>query len=201
MKRPVVVATVVTIAMSLIVPACASKGESRTADAGRTATTGSVPAAVPDGPDWERRQGEAALALVRYPWPRLGYRITFRADANDGVVAVNYPDRRHIEVSVRRGMSLLDLAHVIAHELGHAYDVQYNDDRIRNEWKAARGFPDRAGWVDANAGEDFGLPGGDYAEVFAYWALGGRGLFKSELAPVPSPPELERLAKKFFRVR
>jgi len=52
---------------------------------------------------------------------------------------------------VRREQPLLDLAHVIAHEFGHAYDQNYNDDRIRNEWKAARGFPNQPGWLDDHA--------------------------------------------------
>jgi hypothetical protein len=160
-----------------------------------------VPTRTPDAqPGWERRQGEAALALVRYPWKQLGYSVTFKP-AVEGYIALNYPDRRHIDVFVRREQPLLDLAHVIAHELGHAYDQNYNDDRIRNEWKAARGFPDRPGWLDDHANKDFGLPGGDFAEVFGYWAIGGRGLFKSELAPPPPPDQLDQLAKRFFPTR
>ncbi len=177
---------------------CASGPPQEVGSAPTTTTT--IPASVPDGPDWERRQGEAALALIRYPWQRLRYTIDFKPPV-EGYIAVNYPERRHIDVFVRREQPLLDLAHVIGHELGHAYDQNYNDDPMRNEWKAARGFPNRPGWLDVQGHKDFGLPGGDYAEVFAYWAIGGRGLFKSELAPPPRPDELEQLAKRFFPER
>lgn len=153
-----------------------------------------------DGPGWERRQGQAALALVRYPWRRLGWSIAFNPEVGD-VIALAYPKRRHIDVFVRRGLPLLDLAHVIAHELGHAYDENHNDNRVRNAWKAARGFPEQPGWLNQTGHRDFGLPGGDFAEVFAYWAIGGRGMFRSELAPVPRRDELDRLAAQFFRAR
>jgi hypothetical protein len=193
-RRPV--ALVLMLSAALPSAACTS-GEPR---ARTPPTTTTVPVSVPDGPDWERRQGEAALALIRYPWTRLSYTVAFKAPT-EGVIALNYPDRHHIDVFVRRDQPLLDLAHVVAHELGHAYDQNYNDDRVRAEWKAARGFPDRPGWLDAQGNSDFALPGGDYAEVFAYWAIGGRGLFKSELAPPPPPDQLAELAKRFFPER
>lgn len=149
------------------------------------------------GPGWQDRKGNQALAMVHYPWARLGMQVVFRGPRT-GVMAITYPMRQRIDVFVRESMPVIDVAHVVAHELGHVYDMRYNDDAIRHEWKRARGYADNPHWMVADGTSDFHLPGGDYAEVFALWCLNGEGMFKSTLAPRPNNDELADLARRFF---
>ena len=182
---------VVALASCSSSDASSSSSSSRGSEESRPSSTTTAPDTAPG---WEQRRGQAALVMIRYPWPRLGYRVHFRA-ARSGVIALNFPGRKTIEVYVRPNLSTLDLAHIVAHELGHAHDLKYLDDRQRNEWKKIRGFPEAPGWMEGDAASDFDRPGGDFAEVFAYWAIGRRGIFKSELSPRPDDEQMSELEK------
>jgi len=64
------------------------------------------------------------------------------------------------------------LAHVVAHEIGHAVDMVRNSAADRDRWRQARGMdPGRRWWADAYQ-SDFGSPSGDFAECYAMWAVG-----------------------------
>lgn len=160
------------------------------------------PAAPADGRAVERLDGDAevdlaGLALTRIPvdWRAAlpGWQIRF-LPARAGLRGATFPDRRVIEIYVRRRDSAAELAHVVAHELGHAVDVSRLDDADRAAWKAARGIDPRAAWFPAgSAVADFTSPAGDWAESFARWQT-GTGWY-SKLGPPPDVAQAVLLAQ------
>jgi hypothetical protein len=149
-------------------------------------------------PGWQQRRGQAALAKIPYPWSELGFTIRFLPE-RAGYKAGTFPLERVVEVYVRPGATVDELAHDIAHELGHVIDWSYLTTRDRLAWKAARGYPTNPSWHTCNACTDYETPAGDFAETFAYWVLGGQVEFRSELAAPPPEDVLEDLGERFFR--
>ena len=136
----------------------------------------------------------AAMALVSYPWQQLGYRILFEG-AQPGMQGRTSPRRLGtIEIYVRPGVSADDLAHVIAHEIGHAVDLVYGNDQRRSVWLQLRGAAPQP-WFPCNMCDDFSTPAGDFAETFAYWQL--HDYSRSRLASLPTPAQLSQLAQLF----
>lgn len=111
---------------------------------------------------------------VSFEGPRRGYKGS------------TYPARRRIEVYVRPGQGPADIAHVLAHELGHAIDVTYFTDAERAAFNSLRGRHPGHGWWVGPGGNDFASGSGDWAECFAWMVTGGRGGFFSRLG---SPPD------------
>lgn len=173
------------------------------AGAVRWATAGSsssppatVPAPAPATAGWDAldAQGRCASAaeLVRRPnpWPTL---CRFR-EAGESLRGQSYPppvgdppfDHPHIEVYVGRDESRAEVAHTIAHELGHMTHTR--EPTFVPEWLQARGLPadtPPAVWTE------------DYAEVFA--TLFGPPVDGWQ-APTtrPGPAELAALQARFF---
>ncbi len=145
------------------------------------------------GPADVEPRGEAALASIPYPWRELlpGWEIRFHSGL-DGAYGYTLTDERVIEIYVRDDQSDQLLAHVIAHELGHAVDVTHNDAEDRHRWQAARDF-DAPWWPDSRA-SDFATGAGDFAESFAAWQVGSES-FRSQLGQPPSAEQLELLAE------
>lgn len=134
----------------------------------------------------------AVLAMINYPWRDLDYSIVFKG-SRVGYRAMTLTGKRRIEVYVRPGESPLNQAFDLAHELGHAFDLKYNDEERRRKWRQMRGIPQSTPWFGCDACPDYGTPAGDFAETFAYLLL-GPGNFHSVMAPVPRPEQLEELA-------
>lgn len=166
-------------------------------------TTGPPPTAVPttDEPapgtttigDHTQR-GEAALTAISYPWQTKlpGWTIEFK-ETRSGVLGYTYTNDKRIEVYVRDSMSEDLLAHVIAHELGHAVDVSLNSGDDRREWLAARGIDDSDWWPGEGGVSDFHSGAGDFAEGFAAWQI-GTGSYRSKLGTAPNSDQLELIA-------
>jgi hypothetical protein len=115
-------------------------------------------------------RGIAALATMPVTPAELGYTITFRGP-DPAFKGLTYPHAHHIDIFVRPSWSDHELAHVVAHELGHAVDVARNDLADHNRWRAARSIPAEIGWWADAFAADLETPGGDFAECFAAWAL------------------------------
>jgi hypothetical protein len=156
-----------------------------------------VPVEVPvEG--WQQRRGEAALASLGAGAERTGFALSF-APARKGYLGLTHLHERRIEVFVRACDVQSDalLRHVVAHELGHAYDTAHLDAATRAAWQAARGIPASSNWYGCSGCTDFATPAGDFAEVYAQWSRGA-GDNRSELAGAPGPAELTSLAAQFF---
>ena len=146
---------------------------------------------------WQQRKGEAALALIPLPWEEIGFRIKFMG-ARSGYRAGTFPHEKLIEVYVRQELSLDEIARDIAHELGHAFDWERNNASVRATYKQVRGYGDRpGGWFACSGCTDFATPAGDFAETFAYWALGARLEHRGVIVPAPTPEQLALLEPLF----
>ncbi len=148
------------------------------------------------GDDARRSTAARALGLVNYDWQRRlpGWQLRF-LPGRSGVRGLTYPDTKVIEVFVRDSDGPESLAHVVAHELGHAVDVTHLDDGERAAWRSARGIdPGRPWFPGVNGASDFSSGAGDFAESFAWQTAGGGGWY-SELGPPPGAVEVGLLLR------
>lgn len=145
-------------------------------------------------PTGVQARGEAALATISYPWRQLlpEWRIDFLPEKS-GLYGLTMVPEERIEIYVRDGQSTELLAHVIAHELGHAVDVSLNDGPDRRRWEEARGLSPAPWWPGSGA-TDFSTGAGDFAESFAAWQVGDLS-FRSELGDAPTTAQIELLAE------
>lgn len=153
-----------------------------------TTTTTAAPSS-----DAERR-GYAALELIGYDWQTElpAWTIIF-SPGRSGVLGYTYVDTQTIEIFVRGNQSEGLLAHVIAHELGHAVDVTKNNGDERRQWQQARSITS-ADWWPGNGANDFSTGAGDFAESFAAWVVGPTH-FRSNLAGPPNSSQLDLMAE------
>lgn len=140
------------------------------------------------------QRGAAALAEIAYPWQeRLpGWEIQFIA-AEEGAYGYTLTRENRIDIYVRADQSHELLAHVVAHEIGHAVDVTLNDGGDRARWQDLRGIHAAPWWPD-NRAADFATGAGDFAESFAAWQIGADA-FRSELGDPPNLEERTLLAE------
>ena len=136
-----------------------------------------------------------ALGLIAYNWQNSlpGWEVRF-LDARAGYRGLTYPDSRVIELYLRANDTPSSLAHVLAHELGHAVDVTWFDDGDRAAWLSTRGLDPSTPWFPASGAADFSSGAGDFAESFAWWQVGPPSWF-GDLAPPPTELQLSRLAQ------
>jgi hypothetical protein len=135
---------------------------------------------------------EQALALIKYPWQDLGFEIV-ALGRRTGYRAMTLIDERRIEVYERAGETPDLVAFDLAHEFGHAFDLKYNDDQRRLQWKRLRGIRNNTPWFGCNGCPDYSTPAGDFAETFAYLLL-GPGSYHSRMAPAPAQNQVAELA-------
>ena len=143
---------------------------------------------------WQQRIGDAALARLDYPWEAIGYQIHF-LPGRAGFLGMTFPERQSIEIYVREGLSVDEVARNVAHELGHAYDFAFNTTATRALYKQVRGIG-AAGWLACRGCTDLSTPAGDFAETFSYWLMDGEFPSRSTLG-VADPAQLRRLAALF----
>jgi hypothetical protein len=142
-------------------------------------------------------RGVEVLAGLHYPWRDLGFSIVFLPPRR-GALGAAFQEERRIEIYVRPEQGRLELAHVIAHEIGHAVDYTYGTPARRAEWMRLRGLDPGWAWAACPGCPDYATPSGDFAEVFAYWLAGPQSGFKGRLAGPPLPPDLDALAAFFW---
>jgi hypothetical protein len=150
------------------------------------------------GDGWQQRRGVHALASLQGGAARTGFRVEFRG-ARKGYLGLTHLHERRIEMFVRACGTQSDelLRHVMAHELGHAYDTTHGNAATRRAWMAVRGIPAGTPWYGCSGCTDFATPAGDYAEVYAQWARGASSN-RSRLAGDVAPAPLAELARRFF---
>ena len=136
-----------------------------------------------------------ALGLIRFDWRNglPGWELRF-LDGRAGYRGLTYPDASVIEVFVRPGDTAEGLAHVVAHEMGHAVDVVRLSDTDRAAWAAARGYGAQSSWWVSSGGSDFASGSGDFAESFAWWQA-AVGQWYGDLAGPPDALQTALLAR------
>ncbi len=156
--------------------------------------------ALCEGSGWQQRRGQAALASLKGGAARTGFRVEFTG-ARKGYLGLTHLQERRIQMFVRACGTQTDtlLRHVMAHELGHAYDTTHMSSATRSAWKAVRGIPAGTDWYGCSGCTDFATPAGDFAEVYAQWAR-GTATNRSELAGDVPAGQLTQLAQQFFGV-
>lgn len=138
---------------------------------------------------------DVVMARISFDWRRLlpGWQIQF-VGPRQGYRGSTFPDRRVIQVYVRPEASLDEVAHVTAHEMGHAIDVTYFDDVDRSRFNLARGRSASSPWWVAPGATDFASGAGDWAESFAWSQVGSSGGWFSQLGSPPNPLQFELIA-------
>ena len=139
--------------------------------------------------------GDAALALLDYPWRDLGWTIQF-LPGRTGYLGLARGPKRRIEIYVRPEHDVYDVAHTLAHEMGHAVDLSYGSAYRRREYRRLRGLEMDGKWFGCDSCTDYATPAGDFAEVFEYWLLGG-GDYRSQMAGPPDEATLAQLRLLF----
>ena len=158
-----------------------------------------VPAPRPPSPlpSTHVGRGLEVLSGLNYPWQGLGFSVVFLPPRR-GELGAAFPDDRRIEIYVRPEQGRLELAHVIAHEIGHAVDFVHGTPARRAEWMRLRGLDPAWTWAACSGCSDYATPAGDFAEVFAYWLAGPESGFKGRLAGPPLPADLDALTAFFW---
>jgi len=149
---------------------------------------------VKEAPQTVSQQGRKAevIGMIRFCRGKLGYDIAFLGPRT-GYRAMTIANKRRIEIYVRPGDSARLQAYDLAHELGHAIDLEYNTAERRRLWRELRGIPLFTPWFACNRCPDYGPPAGDFAETCAYLLL-GPGNYRSTVAPAPTREQIPRLA-------
>jgi hypothetical protein len=156
------------------------------------AAAGAPPA---DAQEHAQAVGEAAVAMLDYPVETLGWEIRF-LPGRTGFLGLAIGPKRRIEIYVRSTQSVTDIAHTLAHEVGHAVDLTYGTGYRHREYLRMRGFDLDTEWFGCDECSDYATPAGDFAEVFEYWLLGG-GDFRSQLGSPPDTQRLEEISHLF----
>ncbi len=185
-------------------PSTGGDGDGEVLGTARTAQAGTDPGGIddesvlghyaqPEGTEAARR-GAEALSRISYPWQQMlpGWTIEFH-EATAGAYGYTLTRERHIDIYVRPDQSDHLLAHVVAHEIGHAVDVTLNDGDDRRRWQDQRRIADDQWWPD-NRAADFATGAGDFAESFAAWQVGTYS-FRSEIAAPPTDGDLALVAE------
>jgi hypothetical protein len=161
------------------------------------AATSVAPATVSTSSGGTRQErGDAALRQLSYPYQQLGYTIAF-LPGMPGYFGRGFHEQHRIEIYVRNSQSDADLAHVVAHEIGHAVDWMYHTPARDRQWLVLRGVDPAREWAPCPFCADFGAPSGDFAESFALWQLGNT-TFAGTLTSGPTAAQLQELSKLFF---
>ena len=145
--------------------------------------------------DYAESVGQAALATIDYPLETLGWEIHF-LPGREGFLGLAIGPKRRIEIYVRPSHSVSDVAHTLAHEVGHAVDLTYGTRYRHRQYLRMRGFSEDAEWFGCDSCTDYATPAGDFAEVFEYWLLGG-GDYRSQLGSAPDSLRLEEISHLF----
>lgn len=156
-------------------------------------TTTAVPA-VTAAPSLHDR-GAAALALVPFPVERTGYELIFEGH-RDGYLGLTSTVNKTITIYIRPSQSTREIAKVIAHEVGHAVDVEFTSETERLLYRQIRGIDGRSWYPDCSGCTDYDSPAGDFAETFAMAMVGDVG-FLSTVAARPTPSQIGALATIF----
>ncbi len=111
--------------------------------------------------------GRLAEQEIDYDYASLlpGWSIEYRQD-RPGFRGLTFTREKRIEIYVDPGESTSSVAGILAHEIGHAIDVEYLTTEERSQWREARDLPNA--WWPGNGLSDFHVGAGDFAEAVAF---------------------------------
>jgi hypothetical protein len=117
------------------------------------------------------QQAAVRSALDELAWPvdpkAFTVRIVPHGKLADDPGMYLGPDRViEIDAEIADDPVMKDLAHLLAHEVGHSIDLTKLDDEARAQFMELRGIDPRQDWQDSRDAWD-GRPQEDFAEVFA----------------------------------
>lgn len=138
-------------------------------------------------------RGRAALRLLEFDPAQAfpGWTVAFlpRRDRLLGLTLVN---ERRVEIYVRTDRPIEGLAHDLAHEFGHVFDVSYNTNAVREKYLGLRGLEKDTQWWACDSCRDLEVGAGDFAEVFAH-LVAPRFAFYSKVKPRPGQAVSDRI--------
>lgn len=168
----------------------AQSQEAQPQEALQTTSASVGPGAIDFGPDSISSRSQATIAQLDFAWREIlpDWSIVFVPGDSD-VAGYTWSQEQRIEIFVRPDSTPEFLHRVLAHELGHAFDVEHNDGERRREWLSLRGAATTPWWPQSGSA-DFETGAGDFAEVFAVWITGDAQDFRSEVGPEPDDATL-----------
>ena len=177
--------------------ATASRNRPQSTRTVRPAHVAAATSSLCTGAGWVERRGAAAQATLLNPTP-AGVTVSFLPGGGD-LKGMTYYDRHHVDVFVGTCSSESDalLRHVVAHEMGHAWDSLSMTDELRARYLEARGIAAGTPWFGCDTCQDFATPAGDFAETYAQWQRGASDS-RSTMAAPATPAQLASLGAEFF---
>lgn len=147
-------------------PSTETLASSTTSTTPQTAQT--VPEALANVP-----LGQQALNRMSFDWQTAfpTWTVEFTGP-RDGLRALTHPLEHRVEIFVRNSDTAATLHRVLAHEIGHVIDVQFNTDSDRARWRQQRNLPTSAPWWPSASAPDFATGAGDFAEAFSAMEAG-----------------------------
>ncbi len=138
-------------------------------------------------------RGRAALRLLHFDPAEVfpGWTVSFQS-RRDRLLGLTLVTERRVEIYVRSDRPIEGIAHDLAHELGHVFDVSYNSTAAREKYLALRGLGLDTQWWACDSCRDLEVGAGDFAEVFAH-LVGPRFAFYSKVKPRPGDVVSERI--------
>ena len=96
-----------------------------------------------------------------------GWDISYRErEPGSGLKGLTFSAEKRIELYIGDQGIEYD-ASILAHEVGHAFDVEFLDDDKRQRWKTSRNIDESTPWWPDSGRADFATGAGDFAESFA----------------------------------
>lgn len=149
----------------------------------------------------QRAAVRKALDDLVLPVRSVGLKVVVCADEDlpPGAAATYDPNERVIRISERVVAAPVGqgLAHVLAHEIGHAVDGDYLDESERAEFSQIRGHDARQSWDGSGvAWED--SPREDFAEVYAVLdAPSSRVPIQTNAGRIESIEDMKKLVRRY----
>jgi hypothetical protein len=140
--------------------------------------------------------GTKALALISYPWIKLGYTLTFHGP-KAGFYGLTDCHTHNIDIYVTPSQTVVQVAYITAFEIGHAIDCAHLADGHHATWPALRGYSLTGSWFPSCSCSEDRFSSGDFSEVFARWQVGPAYAWRSDLAPAPTAAQLATLIPEF----
>lgn len=165
-ERPTLSGTTTELAASATLPGTATDTTLGPATAVENSGVTDAASSVSYIPGDPASVGAAAWTLVDFPAATVlgDWSVEF-AGPRDGYRGNTNTVTRTITVYVSPTDTPTEVAGVLAHELGHAFDVMYLDGTARADWQDLRGL--EGPWWPESGAADFHVGAGDFAEAFA----------------------------------